>query len=88
VWASPFLETVFSTKDERKQEPATEKSATISVTGDVAVGLVIVGELRRSYSELPMRLLQDLVQLPRLRESLASATPVPDSGQASLTRKR
>jgi hypothetical protein len=88
VWASPLLETVFTSERNLDEQPAPSQFRTISLAGDLAIGSFIVRELRRSYHELPLRLLQDFVMVPQVRETLASANPMPGPRQPGLTSRR
>ncbi len=71
VWASPLLEKVFGPEIECDREAASSQGSRLSLRGDLELAVFAVGELRRSYKELPARLICDLVQLPRVRELLA-----------------
>jgi hypothetical protein len=88
VWASPMLETVFTTENNRTEQPAQRSSSGISLAGDLAIGAFVVRELRRSYAELPFRLLHDIALSPRSRDTIASANPASRSIQTSLARRR
>src|SRR5262249_55282762 len=54
VWASPLLETVFGPEPKGDDHGA---SGGIRLRGDLGLIAVALGELRRSYQELPIRLL-------------------------------
>jgi hypothetical protein len=66
IWASPLLETVFSTGPMVRREVAPEAPQGLSLSGDVAVVAFVVGELHRSYQELPLQWLSDLVPPPEV----------------------
>ena len=54
----------------------------LNLRGDLALAMFVVGELRRSYSELPVRWLCDVVLTPRPRAAAGSAA-VPSQASAS-----
>ena len=68
VWASPLLETVFGPEPKGDRRAAPGQPGGISLRGDLDLAAVAAGELRRSYSELPARLLWDLCLHPQVRE--------------------
>jgi hypothetical protein len=80
IWASPLLDTVISTAA-REPEPAKRSGpfGGLSLRGDLRLVVFVAGELRRSYSRLPLRLWQDFVLSrwfqetvpPRVRNSQA-----------------
>jgi hypothetical protein len=67
VWASPVLETVYAPDSRAFDEAARGTPGQLSLRGDLDVLVFAVGALRRSYGELPARLVYDLVSLPRVR---------------------
>jgi Permuted papain-like amidase enzyme, YaeF/YiiX, C92 family len=71
IWASPLLEQVYPKKTENiaAAKPPAPEPGKLSLRGDVAVAKFVVYELRRSYNELPLRIL--INYLPR-RSSAAS----------------
>jgi hypothetical protein len=84
VWASPLLKTVFGPEPKSNQESASGKSGRRGLRGDAEVAAFAAHELRRSYSELPVRLLCDLALHPRVRKLFADISR--DDRQASLDR--
>jgi hypothetical protein len=50
-----LLETVAGPESKRERETAIAQPGGWSVGGDIAMVVFVVGELRRSYSELPVR---------------------------------
>ena len=70
VWSSPLLETVFGPKPGGDRAEAPPQDGRLSLRGDLEVALFVVGELRNSYAELPVRWARDLVQRPRARRDL------------------
>jgi hypothetical protein len=73
IWASPMLDTVYPYAKQGKQNQ--NKNAPpappvgLSVKGDVAVTAFAVREMRRSYSELPWRLIGDLLKKAPFRDA-------------------
>jgi Permuted papain-like amidase enzyme, YaeF/YiiX, C92 family len=72
VWASPLLETVFGPEPKWDPKAAPGLPGQISMRGDLELMVFAVGELRRSYSELPVRLMRDVALHARVREFLAA----------------
>jgi hypothetical protein len=75
VWASPLLETVFGPKKKPDREAAFSHDSRLGLRGDLELAVFAAGELRRSYEELPARLICDLIQVPRVRELLTDRGP-------------
>jgi len=75
VWASPMLETVFGPASNRMREAAFPQAVGLSLRGDLELAVFAADELRRSYSELPVRWICDLALHPKVRELLASRGP-------------
>jgi hypothetical protein len=71
VWASPLLEPVFGPEPKGDKDVPAEKSRGLSVRGDVDVVIFAARELRRSYSELPVRWMCDVALHPRVLGLLA-----------------
>ena len=65
VWASPLLETVFGPEPKCEWTTTKNQAVGISLRGDLELLVLVFGELRRSYAELPGRWLCDLA-LPRV----------------------
>jgi hypothetical protein len=86
VWASPLLETVFGPEPKGNPGAAPGRAGGLSLRGDLELAVFAVGELRRSYSELPVRLMSDLALHPRVRGLLVALGP--DAGGAGLEEKR
>ena len=61
MWASPLLETVFSSAPKSGRNAFAGQAAGVSLRGDFSLAMFVAGELRRSYSELPVRWLCDMV---------------------------
>ena len=72
VWASPLLETVAGPESKRELEMALAQPRGWSVGGDIAMVVFVVGELRRSYSELPVRWISHFALHSTVRELLAA----------------
>ena len=64
VWASPLLETVFGPEPRCEWTTAKNQAVGISLRGDLELLVLVFGELRRSYAELPGRWLCDLGTAP------------------------
>ena len=75
VWGSPLLETVVGPKPKQDREAAPSQDSRLSLRGDLELAVFAAGELRRSYAELPVRLVCDLVQVPQVRELLVDRGP-------------
>ena len=75
VWASPLLETVAGPESKRVRKAAFAQPAGWSVRGDIAMVVFVVSELRRSYSELPVRWVSRFALHPTVRELLAARSP-------------
>ncbi len=61
VWASPLLETVVGPAPKVFQEAAALEPGRLNMSGDLDLLAFTFGEVRRSYDQLPARLLCDLV---------------------------
>jgi len=72
VWASPLLETVFTNHGDRAREAATGRVGKLTLKGDLALIVIVLEEVHRSYSRYPMWLLQDLVLRVQPPTSVAS----------------
>ena len=75
VWASPLLETVAGPESNWDREAALQQAGGWSVRGDVEMLVFVLGELRRSYSKLPVRWICRLTSHPRVRVLLATRGP-------------
>jgi hypothetical protein len=82
VWASPLLETVFGPEPKWVEDIAPGRSGGLSLRGDLELAIFFAGELRRSYSELPVQWICDLALHLRVRGLLAARGP--DARRASL----
>jgi hypothetical protein len=82
VWASPLLETVFGPEPKWDRKAAPGLPGSISLRGDIELAVFAVVELRRSYSELPVRLVSDVALHPRVQGLLTDRGP--DARRASL----
>jgi hypothetical protein len=70
VWASPLLETVFGPAPKVFQEAAALEAGRLNIRGDLDLLAFTVGEVCRSYDQLPAQLLCDLVLQMRVRGTL------------------
>jgi hypothetical protein len=82
MWASPLLEAVFGPEPKGDHGAAPGQPGVISLRGDLELAVFAGRELRRSYSELPVRLVSDLALHPRVRGLLVALSP--DAGGAGL----
>src|SRR5262249_29191185 len=81
VWASPLLETVFGPEPKRNPAAAHEQGGGFSLRGDLELAVFAAGELRRSYSELPVRWMSEVALHPRIGGLLAAhARDAPRAG--------
>ncbi len=85
MWASPLLETVFSSAPKSGVNAAAGRAVSLNLRGDSALVMFVVAELRRSYSELPVRWLCDVVLTPWSR-AVAGSAATPTQASASLNR--
>jgi hypothetical protein len=72
VWASPLMETVSGPEPKVFQKAGSVTAGGLSIRGDLELIVFAVSEVRRSYAELPVRLLCDLARLPRFQGMLAA----------------
>ena len=79
-WASPLLETVFGPEPKWDPRAAPGQPGCISLRGDVLLIAFAVGELQRSYSELPVLWMSDVALHPRMRQLFAARGPVAGGG--------
>jgi hypothetical protein len=70
VWASPLLETVFGPAPKVFQDAIPGEAGRLNLRGDLDILVFTVCEVRRSYVELPARLLCELVLQMRVRGPL------------------
>jgi hypothetical protein len=82
MWASPLLGTVFGPEPKEHKGTAPLPPGGINVRGDLELIVFAGYELRRSYSELPVRLMGDVALHPRVRGLLVARGP--DAGGAGL----
>jgi hypothetical protein len=66
VWASPLLETVITPAPKVFQDAASAEIGRLSLRGDLDLLVFTFHEVRRSYAQLPVRLLCDL--LPHIKD--------------------
>ena len=71
VWASPLLETVLSPGPKVFQDAGQGEPGRLNLRGDLDLLVFTIGEVRRSYDQLPARLLCDLVLQIKVRGPLA-----------------
>jgi hypothetical protein len=79
VWASPCLETVFGPEPKRDQGTAPREPGGASLRGDVELATIVVGELHRSYEELPVRYLARLAIRTRSLQGGLSLSARPEN---------
>jgi hypothetical protein len=84
MWASPLLETVFSSAPKPGARTEAGQMGALNLKGDLSLTMFVLGELRRSYSELPVRWLCDVVLSQRTRAGAGSAA-IPRQASTSLT---
>jgi hypothetical protein len=60
VWASPLLETVIGPEPEVFQDAGSGEQGRLNLWGDLDLLVFTLREVRRSYAQLPARLLRDL----------------------------
>jgi hypothetical protein len=70
MWASPLLETVFGPDPRAFKDAAPGEPGRLNLRGDLDLLIFTYGEARRSYDQLPARLLCDLVVQMRIRGPL------------------
>ena len=75
VWASPLLETVFGPAPKVFQDAAPGEPGRLNLRGDLDLLVFTFCEVRRSYAQLPARLLCDLVLQMRVRGPLQAGGP-------------
>jgi hypothetical protein len=80
VWASPLLETVIGPAPKVFQDAAAGEQGRLNLRGDVDLLVFTFCELRRSYAQLPARLLCDKVLRMRVRGPLLAGGPEPTTG--------
>jgi hypothetical protein len=69
VWASPLLETIVGPDARAFKDAETGEPGRLNLRGDLDLIVFTICELRRSYDQLPARLLGDLVYRMRLRRT-------------------
>jgi hypothetical protein len=72
VWASPLLETVIGPDARAFKDAETGEPGRLSLRGDADLLFFTICELRRSYDQLPARLLGDLVLRIGVRGTLVA----------------
>jgi hypothetical protein len=78
TWSSPLLEAVFGPEPKCEwTTPERQPAGAKSPWGDPELLVVVFGEVRRSYAELPVRWLCDFV-LPRVQGPLGQPSAVPN----------
>src|SRR5262249_48017916 len=82
AWASPMLETVFGPDPKGHPGAAPLQRGGMSLRGDLELAVMAGRELRRSYSELPVRWMSEVALHPRIRGLLVAHGP--DVGGAGL----
>ncbi len=80
IWASPLLETVSDPELKRNPEADRGPEGGLSLRGDLELIVLAAGEVRRSYSELPVQWMCDVALHPRVQRLLADR-----SSQANRT---
>lgn len=79
MWASPLLETVIGPTPKVFQDAVPGEPGRLNLRGDLDLLAFTFCELRRSYAELPARLLCDLVLRLRVSEPIADELGRPKS---------
>ena len=74
VWASPLLETVFGPAPKVFQDAIPGEPGRLNLRGDLDLLVFAFHEVRRSYAQLPARLLSDLVLQMRARGPLQASS--------------
>jgi hypothetical protein len=77
VWASPLLETVIGPDPKVFRDAIPGESGRLSLRGDLDLLVFTFWEMRRSYDQLPARLLGDLVLRMGVGRSLQAGGPEP-----------
>ena len=72
IWASPMLATVFGPEPKGDHGAAPRLPGGISLRGDIELIVFAGRELRRSYTELPVRWMCQVALQPRIRGLLAA----------------
>jgi hypothetical protein len=75
VWASSLLEAVVGPAPKVFQDAAPGEPGTMNLRGDLDLLIYTIGEVRRSYAQLPFRLLCDLVLQMEVRADLRARAP-------------
>jgi hypothetical protein len=79
MWASPLLETVMAPDPKVFQDAIPAEPAKLNLRGDMDLLAFTFLEARRSYSQLPARLLGDLVLRLRVCETVAREPGGPEA---------
>jgi hypothetical protein len=77
MWASPLLETVSGPEAKVFQDAIPGEAGRLTLRGDVDLLVFTYCELRRSYDQLPARLLGDVVLRMGVNSSLQAGSPEP-----------
>jgi Permuted papain-like amidase enzyme, YaeF/YiiX, C92 family len=72
VWASPLLEKVYGPDPKWARKAAPGPEDRLSLRGDLEMAVLAVRELRRSYAELTVRWICDLVRHSQVQQLLAA----------------
>jgi hypothetical protein len=72
VWSSSLLETVFGPEPRPNPGAAPGPDGRFSLRGDLELAVFAVDELRRSYSELPIRWMYEVALHPRIQGLFAA----------------
>ncbi|HWU38919.1 MAG TPA: hypothetical protein VN203_14815, partial [Candidatus Acidoferrum sp.] len=75
IWASPLLGTVFGPDPKVFQDAVPGEPGRLNLRGDLDLLVFTFYEVRRSYAQLPARLLSDLVLQMRVRGPLHAGGP-------------
>jgi hypothetical protein len=75
IWSSTLLETVFGPAPMGDEEDAPAPTRGLSLKGDVMLIIAVLDELRRSYSDLPVRWLYDHTRQIGRQRLLAARGP-------------
>ena len=89
IWASPLLETVYPRKTDQRAKPQVREPKKLNLQGDFTVFKFVLGELHRSYNELPVRLILDHIPIRSRTESVGQRdTSSPPGGSPRFADRR
>ena len=89
IWASPLLEQVYATKtDFAPDKTPSREPGKLSLRGDAAMINFIVREAHRSYNELPLQLMLELLPSRSAKGSLAHGQSAPSADTQPTVAER